>query len=122
MKFNLQPQPAPLPQTRLEPGKYVLPLTIYYDTKNAMAELEVIVRSFGLYSLICIKYKDDPDMAQEVRCRPLTLETLLRAWGSPCGICGEQSGTGMGFSPNLFGLPCSYHSTVVLHTHTSSGG
>jgi hypothetical protein len=39
-------------------------------------------------------------MAQAVNHWPLTAEAWVHAWVSPCGICGGQSGTGTGFSPN----------------------
>jgi hypothetical protein len=61
-------------------------------------------------------------MAQAVSRQPLTAESRVRARFNPCGICGEQSGTGTGFSPSSSVFPCQYHSTVVLHTHISSGG
>jgi hypothetical protein len=35
-------------------------------------------------------------LAQAVSRRPLTAESRV----SPCGICGEQSGIGTGFSPS----------------------
>jgi hypothetical protein len=38
-------------------------------------------------------------MAQAVSRRPLTAEARVRDQDSPCGICGGQSGTGIGFSP-----------------------
>jgi hypothetical protein len=39
-------------------------------------------------------------MAQVVSRRPLTKEACVRARVNPCGICGEQSVTGTGFSPS----------------------
>jgi hypothetical protein len=36
-------------------------------------------------------------MAQAVSRRPLTAEARVRSRVSPCGICGDQSGTGTGF-------------------------
>jgi hypothetical protein len=61
-------------------------------------------------------------MAQVVSRRPLTAEYHVRARVSPRGICGEQSGTGTGFSQSYVVFPCQYHSIVVLHTHIPSGG
>jgi hypothetical protein len=43
--------------------------------------------------------------------RPLTAETRVRSWVSPCGIGGGQSGTGAGFSSNTSIFPCQFHST-----------
>jgi hypothetical protein len=40
----------------------------------------------------------------------------------PCGICGEQRGTGTGFSLNASIFPCQHHSTMDRHTLVSSGG
>jgi hypothetical protein len=37
-------------------------------------------------------------MAQVASCWPLTTEALVSAYISPCGICGEHSGTGTDFS------------------------
>jgi hypothetical protein len=56
-------------------------------------------------------------MAQAVSRRALTAEARV----NPCGIYGGQSGTGTGFSPSSSVSPCQYHSTVVIHTHISSG-
>jgi hypothetical protein len=39
-------------------------------------------------------------MAQAVSRRPLTTETQVLAWVSPCGNCDGQNGTGTGFSPS----------------------
>jgi hypothetical protein len=52
-------------------------------------------------------------MAEVVSRRPLTAEARV----NPCGICGGQSGTGTGFSPNSLVFPCQYHSTAPLQTH-----
>jgi hypothetical protein len=56
-------------------------------------------------------------MAQAVSRRPLTAEARVRVRVSPCEICGGQSGTGTGLSPNSSVFPCQYHSTVALQTH-----
>ena len=57
-------------------------------------------------------------MAQAVSGRPLTAEGRVRSRLSPCGICGGQSGTGTGFSPEYFSLPPPHqlHSTVLHYT------
>jgi hypothetical protein len=39
-------------------------------------------------------------MAQAVSCRPFTAGARIRALISSCDICGEQSGSGTGFSPS----------------------
>jgi hypothetical protein len=44
----------------------------------------------------------------------LTAEVRLRAQVSPCGICGGQSGSGTGFSLELFGFRLSRHFIVAL--------
>jgi hypothetical protein len=45
-------------------------------------------------------------MAQTVSRRPLNVESRVRALVNPCAICGEQSGTGTGFSPRSLDFPC----------------
>jgi hypothetical protein len=50
-------------------------------------------------------------MAQAVSRRPLTAKARVRPWVSLCGICGDQSGTGTGFSPSTSVFPFQFHST-----------
>jgi hypothetical protein len=58
-------------------------------------------------------------MTQAVSRRPLTAEARFRYRVSPCGICGGQSGTGIGFSPSTSVFPCQFHSTgAPLHGTT----
>jgi hypothetical protein len=61
-------------------------------------------------------------MVQAVGRRPLTSEARVRAWVSPCVICGGQRGTGTGFSLTSSAFPSQYLSTVALRTPTSPGG
>jgi hypothetical protein len=48
-------------------------------------------------------------MVQVISHWPLTAEAWVRVWVNPCGICGGQSGTGTGFSPNSFPVNISFH-------------
>jgi hypothetical protein len=59
-------------------------------------------------------------MAQAVSRRTLTAKAWVHTRINPCGIYGEQSDTGTGFSPSSLILPCQYHSTVAVHTRVSS--
>jgi hypothetical protein len=47
-------------------------------------------------------------MAQAVSRRSLSADARVRV--GPFGICGGQSGTGTGFSPNTSVFPCKFHS------------
>ena len=46
-------------------------------------------------------------MAQAVSRRPLTAKAPFLSQVSPCGVCGEQSGTVTGFSPSTSVSPVS---------------
>jgi hypothetical protein len=46
-------------------------------------------------------------MAQAVSRRPPTVEATVQSRISPCGICGGQSSSVTGFSPQYFGFPLS---------------
>jgi hypothetical protein len=59
-------------------------------------------------------------ISQAVRRWPLTAEARFRARVSPRENCDGLSDTGRGFSPRFSNFPCQYHSTMFLHTHTSS--
>jgi hypothetical protein len=50
-------------------------------------------------------------MDQAVCRLPPTAEARDRSRASPCGICGGQSGTGIGFSRSISVFPCQFHST-----------
>jgi hypothetical protein len=54
-------------------------------------------------------------------CNHRTVEARASTLVSPCGICGEQSGTGAGFSPSSSVFSCQYHSTIALDVHISPG-
>jgi hypothetical protein len=61
-------------------------------------------------------------MDQAVSYRPLTVEVRISTWVSSFGICDRRSDTGEGFTPTSRAFPCQCHSTMVLHTHMTSGG
>jgi hypothetical protein len=61
-------------------------------------------------------------MAQVVSRLPLTAEARVRVRGNPCGICGRQSGIGIGFSPSSSVLPSQYIIPPSVSKLLSSGG
>jgi hypothetical protein len=61
-------------------------------------------------------------ISQAISRRPVTTEAWVRAQVSTRGICGEQIGTGTGFSPSCLVFPCQYNSSLAVHTHMSPGG
>jgi hypothetical protein len=50
-----------------------------------------------------------PFMAQVVNRQPFTVEARVQSQASPCGICGEDSGTGASFSSSISILPARSH-------------
>jgi hypothetical protein len=61
-------------------------------------------------------------MAQTVSRLPLAAEARVHTRVRPSGICGGQSGTGTGLSPNSSVLPCQCDSTVADYSHISPWG
>jgi hypothetical protein len=61
-------------------------------------------------------------VAQEVSPRPLAAKNQVRARVRLCGICNVGKVALHWLFWELFGFFLSHHSTVALHTHTSSGG
>jgi hypothetical protein len=60
-------------------------------------------------------------MDQVVICLLLSAEARVRALVSPCGVYGEQSGIGTGFSPSSSLFTYQYYTTIALHTYISPG-
>jgi hypothetical protein len=60
-------------------------------------------------------------IAQAVSRRLPTAAAWVRAQFRSCGICGGQSGTGVGFS-EYFGFLCQFSFHRLLHTHHLSSG
>jgi hypothetical protein len=58
-------------------------------------------------------------MAQVGSHRAFTAEAQGQYYASPCGICGEQNGTGAGFFCTYIGVDFQCHSTVTPHSHYS---
>jgi hypothetical protein len=61
-------------------------------------------------------------MGPAVSRRSLTINTRVRIRVCPCGICGGQSDTRIGFSTSYSVFSSQYASTVALHTHITSAG
>jgi hypothetical protein len=60
-------------------------------------------------------------MAQAVSHRPLTAEAQYEP-GSVHVVCGGQSDTRTGFTPNSSFFPCQYHSTGPPYSYIIWGG
>lgn len=77
--------------------------------------LSLLSQGKGL-SLVFLRYLEIVGLpcftAQAVSLRPVTVETRwVRLQASPCGIYGEWSYTGTGFSSGTLLFPCYCHST-----------
>jgi hypothetical protein len=57
---------------------------------------------------VCLK--SHRAMAQAVSRKPFSIEEGVQSQASPCGVCGEESGTGAGFPPSIYVLPCHHYS------------
>jgi len=49
--------------------------------------------------------------------RSMTDEAPVWSKALPCGICGEQSGNGTGFTQSILAFHCQYHSTNDPYSH-----
>jgi hypothetical protein len=79
---------------------------------TARYELDFLYTAHLKYSL-----KIGCAMIQAVSLLPITTEAWIRSQVSTCEICGGQSGTGTGFSPNnmYFGFPVTFHDHFRQH-------
>lgn len=59
-------------------------------------------------------------MVQVISSPSLTAEVEVRSQTSPCGICGEQSGSATGFSLSNSVFSCPYLSANVPYSIDSS--
>lgn len=59
-------------------------------------------------------------MPHAVSLGAVTAEALVQSEVSTCEIYGRPSGTGKGFSPSIYVLPCQYHSTSLPYFHIHS--
>jgi hypothetical protein len=91
--------------------------TDYFETYSSRTDQWTKVSSTHLNSYSSL-LTTNRAMAQIVSRRPVAAEARVRARVFPCGICGGQSGSGIGFFSEFFSFLLSiYNSTVVLHTH-----
>jgi hypothetical protein len=78
------------------PGRPVRSQTLYWLSYIGCSKVLVLTINCGRA------------MAQVVSRRPLIAEARVRPLVNARGICGEQSGTGTGFSPSSSIFPCQY--------------
>jgi len=56
-------------------------------------------------------------MVQVINHCPLTTQAQVKAYTSPCRVCGGQSGTWTSFSQSALLFPCHYHATSAPHSY-----
>jgi hypothetical protein len=77
--------------------------TYIFDRALLISQIEVVITSetsINFTRLHGVTSQNWPVMAHAVSRRHLTAEAWVRAWVSPCGICGGQSDTGTSFPPS----------------------
>jgi hypothetical protein len=101
-------------ETCIRAGKYCKPAQ-FSDVAHARCSRDLSMKNgeSRLWNTYLIRA---PAIAQAVSSRLPTAESRVRAKVRSCGICGGQSGTGVGLS-EYFDFPCQFSFHRLLHTH-----